>query len=65
MAGVDDDFFFFWAVGVGTRVFAVLFTAGFAFVALSAVWSKSVFDEVFALAVWASEGDGNGHEIIL
>ena len=38
LAGVDDDFFLFWAVGVATRVFAVLFLAGFATVALSAVW---------------------------
>lgn len=65
LAGFDDDFAFFWAVGVTSRVFAVLFTAGFATVALSAVWCEAEFDECVALAVWASEGDCNGHEIIL
>lgn len=38
MAGFDDDVFFFLAVGVGTRLFVVLFLAGFASVALSAIW---------------------------
>jgi hypothetical protein len=42
-----------------------LFLAGFAAVALSAVWGEAEFDEGFALAVRASEGDCNGHEIIL
>jgi hypothetical protein len=65
LAGFDDDVFFFLAVGVGAGVFTVLFVAGFAFVALSAVWCESEFDEGIALAEWASEGNCNGHEIIL
>jgi hypothetical protein len=62
LAGIDDDFFFFWGVGVTSRVFAVLFTAGFATVALSVVWCETKFDECVTLAVGASEGDGDGHE---
>lgn len=41
MAGFDDDVFFFLTVGVGARVFTVLFLAGFATVALSAVWGAN------------------------
>jgi hypothetical protein len=41
LAGFDDDLFFFVAVGVGAWVFTVLFLAGFAFVALSAVWGAN------------------------
>jgi hypothetical protein len=54
LAGFDDNLFLFVAVGVGTWVFSVLFATGFAFVALSAVWGETVFEEVFTLAVGAS-----------
>jgi hypothetical protein len=53
LTGFDDNFFFFWAVRVGARCFAVLFAAGFATVALSAVWGEAEFDEGFTLAVGA------------
>ena len=53
---------FLFGVGIGARVFAVLFTAGVAFVALSAVGGEPVFDECFALAVGASQGDCDGHD---
>jgi hypothetical protein len=59
LAGFDDDLFFFWAVSVGAWVFTVLFLAGFATEALSAIWGETVFDEVFTLAVWAGKGDGD------
>jgi hypothetical protein len=52
-------------VGVIAGVFTVLFAAGFAAVALSSVWGEAEFEEVIALAVWAGQGDGDGHENIL
>lgn len=65
LAGLDDDVFFFLAVGVAASVLAVLLAAGFAAVALPAVGSEAEFDEVFAVAVWAGQGDRDGHEVIL
>jgi hypothetical protein len=65
LAGFDDNVFLFLAVTVWARIFAVLFKAGFATVALSAVWSEAEFDEGIALAVGAGQGDCDGHEFIL
>ena len=47
-------------VGVAAWVFTVLLAAGMAFVALSIVGRKAVFNKLRTLAVWASDGDGLG-----
>ena len=52
---VEDDVLRFRGVSVAAGVFAVLLAAGVAFVALPAVGSKAVFDEVRAGAVRAGE----------
>ena len=61
LRGVEDGLFFFFAVGVGSWVFAVLFVAGAALVTLSAIRGKTVLDEVVALAVRAGQGDCDWH----
>ena len=43
----------------------MLFAASFATIALSSVWDEAEFEEVIALAVWAGQGDSDGHEDIL
>ena len=43
----------------------MLFATSFAAVALSSIWGKTEFEEVIALAVWAGQGDSDGHEDIL
>ena len=65
LAGFDDNVFFGFAVGVAASVLAVLLTAVFAAVALSAVGCEAEFDEVFALAVWAGQCVRDWHGIIL
>ena len=60
---IKDGLFFLITVGVASWVLSVLFVAGAAFVALSAVGRESVFDEVVAGTVWAGQGDGNWHVV--
>ena len=63
LLGIKDGLFFLITVGVASWVLSVLFVAGAAFVALSAVGRESVFDEVVAGTVWAGQGDGNWHVV--
>jgi hypothetical protein len=65
LGGFDDDVFFFFAVGVTSSILSVLFAASFAAVALTTIGGEAEFEEVVALAVWASQGMGDRHGYIL
>ena len=65
LVGVEDDGFFCVAVTAFSGVFAVLFVAVEAVVALPAVVGVAVAFEAVALAVRAGQGDRDGHENIL
>jgi hypothetical protein len=67
LGGVEDDVFFSLAVTVRSGLFAVLFAALEATVALPSVFDVTVAFEVVAAAVGAGQGDrlGDWHRSIL